>query len=141
VAKKLTPKEFKKVYLKVPRLTVEVIIKTPEGVVLSKRDIEPYNGMWHIPGGTVLMGEKLEDAVRRIAEEETGLRVEINNYVGVIYYYHIGKEHGWPIGLAYLTYVVGGKINEKEGSSEIKVFKEIPKGVIESQVKILKKIF
>lgn len=34
-AKPLTPREYKAIYSKVPRLTVEVIVKTHEGVVLT----------------------------------------------------------------------------------------------------------
>ncbi len=44
-------------------------------VVLVKRAKEPLRGRWLIPGGTVELGETLEDAVVREVAEETGLRV------------------------------------------------------------------
>ena len=62
----LTPDEFRDIYSKVPRLTVEVVLRSPAGVLLTLRDIEPCRGLWHLPGGTVRYGEKLLDAVRRV---------------------------------------------------------------------------
>ena len=71
----LTPEEFETIYGKVPRLTVEVIIKSEKGVLLSLRSIEPFKGDWHIPGGTVFYGESLADAVRRVTKRELGVTV------------------------------------------------------------------
>lgn len=45
-------------------------------VLLIRRGKEPLRGRWLIPGGTVELGESLEDAVVREVEEETGLIVE-----------------------------------------------------------------
>lgn len=45
-------------------------------VLLARRRREPLKGRWSIPGGTVELGEELEQAVRRELREETGLRVE-----------------------------------------------------------------
>jgi ADP-ribose pyrophosphatase YjhB (NUDIX family) len=44
-------------------------------VVLIQRGKEPLRGRWVIPGGTVELGETLEDAVVREVLEETGLTV------------------------------------------------------------------
>ena len=53
MAKKISTKLFYKIYSLVPRLCVDIIVKDKRGVVLSKRDIPPCKGMWHIPGGTI----------------------------------------------------------------------------------------
>jgi 8-oxo-dGTP diphosphatase len=45
-------------------------------VLLVRRGKEPLYGRWTVPGGTVELGETLEEAVIREMEEETGLRVE-----------------------------------------------------------------
>ena len=48
--------------------TVEVLITSEErGVLLALRDVDPCRGMWNLPGGTVRFGERLVDAVRRVA--------------------------------------------------------------------------
>ena len=44
-------------------------------VLLIRRGKEPLKGRWLIPGGTVELGETLEQAVVREVREETGLVV------------------------------------------------------------------
>jgi mutator protein MutT len=44
-------------------------------VVLIRRGKEPLRGRWVIPGGTVELGETLQEAVVREMQEETGLLV------------------------------------------------------------------
>ena len=56
-----------------PLLTVDAAIRTPDGIVLIKRKNPPYG--WALPGGFVDVGETVEDAVVREAEEETGLQI------------------------------------------------------------------
>ncbi len=45
-------------------------------VLLIRRGKEPLYGRWVVPGGTVELGETLEEALVREMEEETCLRVE-----------------------------------------------------------------
>jgi len=45
--------------------------------VLIRRGTEPLLGQWSIPGGTIEIGETLEEAVRRELREETGLEVRV----------------------------------------------------------------
>lgn len=51
-------------------------------VILIKRKIAPFKGAWAIPGGFVLKGESLEQAVERELEEEAGVKV---NYLEQLY--------------------------------------------------------
>jgi 8-oxo-dGTP diphosphatase len=44
-------------------------------VLLIRRGKEPLKGRWVIPGGTVELGETLEQAVAREVREETGIEV------------------------------------------------------------------
>jgi len=44
--------------------------------LLVRRGKEPLYGRWVVPGGTVELGETLEEALVREMEEETGLHVE-----------------------------------------------------------------
>jgi mutator protein MutT len=44
-------------------------------VLLIRRGKEPLKGRWVVPGGTVELGETLEDALVREIQEETGLVV------------------------------------------------------------------
>src|SRR5579884_17532 len=83
----LPKEEFLAIYRRVPRLCVEVVILEPaRGVLLKVRDIPPNEGAWHIPGGTVLFGEPLVEAVKRVARDELGLEAEAGPLLGYIEY-------------------------------------------------------
>jgi ADP-ribose pyrophosphatase YjhB (NUDIX family) len=69
-----------------PIPTVDIIIEVEQedgslGIVLIERGNEPFG--WAIPGGFVDYGESVEDAAVREAEEETNLKVELTNLLGV----------------------------------------------------------
>lgn len=52
-------------------------------VLLIRRGKEPLRGRWVVPGGTVELGETLEQALVREVEEETGLIVRPREVVAV----------------------------------------------------------
>ncbi len=52
-------------------------------VLLIRRGKEPLRGRWVVPGGTVELGESLEDAVAREVLEETGVRVRAREVLTV----------------------------------------------------------
>ena len=58
-----------------PFPTVDVVILCGDGVVLIERRNPPRG--WALPGGFVEAGESLEEAARREALEETGLKVRL----------------------------------------------------------------
>lgn len=58
------------------RYTADVVAVTEDGrVLLIKRDWDPYEGHWALPGGHVDHGETSLRAAVRELEEETGVRV------------------------------------------------------------------
>ncbi len=135
--KKLPLKTFLSIYRQVPRLTIELIVKTNQGVLLSKRSIPPYKGYWHIPGGTILLHEKITSALNRIALEETGLKLKVLKLLGPIeYHYDGGDRH--TVGLAYLCEPLSGKPKGSTQGEEIRFFKSIPSKTIATQKKFLK---
>jgi len=52
-------------------------------VLLIRRGKAPLRGRWVVPGGTVELGETLEEALVREVEEETGLTVKPREIVAV----------------------------------------------------------
>ena len=131
----LPREEFFAIYKRVPRLCVEVLIAEPErGVLLKVRDIPPNEGAWHIPGGTVLFGEPLVEAVKRVARAELGLEVEVGELLGYIEYpshYENGLDS--PVGLAFATRL-NDSVHLKEGCEW---FTRLPDGLYAEQREFL----
>jgi mutator protein MutT len=59
-----------------------VVIENGQALLI-RRGGEPLKGHWSIPGGTLELGESLEEAARRELEEETGLRVRVLELIEV----------------------------------------------------------
>lgn len=68
---------FSREYPERPVIGVGGVIVDRGRTVLIRRGTEPLRGEWSIPGGTIEIGETLEDAVRRELREETGLAVRV----------------------------------------------------------------
>ena len=52
-------------------------------ILLLRRAVEPGLGAWDLPAGYLDPGESFEDAARREAFEESGIRVELTALAGV----------------------------------------------------------
>jgi 8-oxo-dGTP diphosphatase len=74
----------RRLYPDKPMVGVGVLIREGDRYLLIKRAAEPDAGLWSIPGGLVEIGERGKEAAVREAEEETGLRVEIERVLGVV---------------------------------------------------------
>lgn len=66
-----------------PSVTADGIVVRGHEVVLIKRGKEPFKGHYALPGGFLNYGETLEHCVVREVLEETGLKTEIIDLVGV----------------------------------------------------------
>jgi ADP-ribose pyrophosphatase YjhB (NUDIX family) len=135
----LSEHDFRSIYQRVPRLTVEIVLRDGDTLVLSRRDIEPCKGQWHLPGGTVRFGESLHDAVRRVARRELGVTVEVGRLLGYIEYpdMHAAGYFGWPVGIAFETLLVGGSLR---GNAEGTVagFATLPDDTIAEQAQFIR---
>ncbi len=66
-----------------PFIGVGAIIVDNRRVVLIKRGHPPLAGEWSIPGGVLEIGETVREGAVREAWEETGLKVEPGELLGV----------------------------------------------------------
>ena len=64
-----------------PLPTVDVVIEIGDRIVLIRRRNLPHR--WALPGGFIDAGERVGDAARREAREETALEVELTDVLGV----------------------------------------------------------
>lgn len=129
---KLSLDVYNEIYSKVPRLAVELLIKNQDGVLWVKRNISPGRGLWYIPGGTVLLDESIDDALKRVAREELGVEIEIIKFVKVIDWYKSKNVTGHPISLVYEVRIIDGEIKLDNQSSEYKYFKDLPENSMDA---------
>ena len=61
---------------KAPQVAVGAIVVKDEKILLVKRNKAPHKGLWAIPGGSVELGETLQEAAEREIREETGLTIK-----------------------------------------------------------------
>jgi 8-oxo-dGTP diphosphatase len=70
-------------YPVVPRVGVGAITVKEGKVLLVKRGIEPGKGLWAIPGGTLKLGETLQECAAREILEETGIKIKVGECIYV----------------------------------------------------------
>ena len=134
----LSEAEFWEIYRRVPRLTVEVVVTGADGVLLTRRAIDPCRGMWHLPGGTVRFGERLADAVARVARRELGLEVTESRMLGCIEYpSHWEKGLDCPVGIAFLVTRHSGELEVSAEAEDHGWFRRLPAGMHPEQVRFL----
>ncbi len=124
----LSKEEFDQIYSRVPRLTVELIIRNKKGkIFFTKRAIEPCAGQWHLPGGTVYFGESLEHAVKRVAKRELGVEVKASVNNGFIEYpSHYKNGLDTPVGLVFEISQYSGDFHPNNEASDSGWFSALP---------------
>ena len=66
-----------------PQACVEVLLEREAGVLVARRTNEPAEAEWFWPGGRLYKGERLDAAARRVAREELGVEVDLEERFGV----------------------------------------------------------
>ena len=67
-----------------PQIGVGTMMVRDNHLLLIKRKYNPDAGYWSIPGGHLDLGERVEHAAVREAEEETGFKTKITKLAGII---------------------------------------------------------
>lgn len=100
----------------VPIVSVDLLVVYDGSIVLGKRQNEPAKGEWFVPGGRVHKHERLEAAVHRVAREELGVTVTIQERLGVYEHLYHDAEIEGVNGKHYLA---NGFVVEAEERPEI----------------------
>ena len=74
-----------------PKIVAGSVVTKGEQILLCKRDIEPRKGFWTLPAGFMELGETVEDAARREAQEEALADIEIDRMLAVYSIPRIGQ--------------------------------------------------
>ena len=101
-----------------PLPTVDVILQKNSNVLLVKRKKDPFKDYLALPGGFVIEGEKVEDAVKREAFEETSLEIEPIDILGV---YSDPKRdpRGHILSVVFVGTILSGQPKAGDDSQEI----------------------
>lgn len=103
-----------------PKIMVDVVVPSEDGIVLIRRGTDPYEGMWALPGGFVEVGETVENAAVREAKEETNLDVELKSLVGV-YSEPDRDPRGHNVSVTFLADTTGGDPEAATDADEVAV--------------------
>lgn len=99
----IPPEEWRVIVDRVPLVSVDLLVRREGGLLVGKRTNEPAKGEWFVPGGTVLKGERLEDAVRRVAREELGVDVDVVRRLGTYEHFYDRSDVAGVDGKHYLA--------------------------------------
>lgn len=109
-----------------PVIGVGAVVIQDDEVLLIRRGKPPKKGEWSLPGGAQELGEPIQQALRREVKEETGLDVEVLDFLGIIdlidhtsddtvrYHYTL---------IDYLASPVGGVLCAGSDASDARFFK------------------
>ena len=97
------------VYFADPKVAAAVLVEKGGGVLLVRRVNEPQRGLWSLPAGFIDAGEDPAAAAARECLEETGLQVQVEGLLDVIF----GQEHprGSHILIVYRASIIGGQLS------------------------------
>jgi 8-oxo-dGTP diphosphatase len=62
---------------------VACIIDAEERVLLTRRSVPPFHGLWIMPGGKIEHGEGILNALHREVQEEVGIAIRIDDLIDV----------------------------------------------------------
>lgn len=83
---------------RMPEACVDVVVEHEGAVLLGRRTNAPAKGEWFWPGSRLFRGEELEDAARRVAEEELGLAVTVEEQLGANAHFWAESEQDEDVG-------------------------------------------
>ena len=111
-----------------PALAVNaIIVSDSEKILLVRRTIEPFNGLWSLPGGFVEYDETVEEALTREVEEETGLKIRPKQIFDV-FSHPLRSPLKHVVTICYLADVLSGSLKSSNENLEARFFSanEVP---------------
>ena len=103
---------------------VSALVSDDDGrILLARRAFEPDAGLWDVPGGFLEEGEHPLDGLRRELEEETGLRAEPGEFVGVFMdTYGDAADASAVLNLVWTAAIAAGELAAADDVSELRWF-------------------
>jgi 8-oxo-dGTP diphosphatase len=105
-----------------PAPTASALVVDARGrVLLARRGIQPFLGLWDVPGGFIRSGEGGEEAVHRELREETGLAVEVGEVLAILPDTY-GDDGETTLNIFYLATIASGDPQPASDVSELAWF-------------------
>jgi 8-oxo-dGTP diphosphatase len=105
-----------------PVPTIDIILSensNSDKILIIKRKKDPFKDYFSLPGGFVNEGEKVEDAVRREAEEELLVKVEPIDILGV--YSDPNRDpRGHIMSITFIAKIINGELKAGDGVAELR---------------------
>ena len=100
-----------------------LVLDQERGVLLARRAHEPDAGLWDTPGGFLDEGEDPTNGLRRELLEETGLTIEIGDFVGMFGdRYGDGPDAPAVLNLVWEVRIADGEPRAADDVSELRWF-------------------
>jgi len=141
---KIPDELYEKILNNMPLFCVDIVVHSNGKVLLVKRKEKPAQDEWWVPGGRLLKGEKLTDAVKRKINEEVGLKIVSNSIEHVGMQEFFSKDGIYDnldfhaVAAIYKVEVCEEDVNLDETSSKYKWITEIDPNLHEYVQKALK---
>ena len=116
----MSEKRNSREYPERPVVGVGGVVIVEGRALLIRRGSEPLRGQWSIPGGTLELGETLEQGVARELLEETGLEVRVLELIEVFDRIYLGEagEEAARLGPRF-HFVIADYLCERIGGSAV----------------------
>ncbi|ELZ39397.1 GDP-mannose mannosyl hydrolase [Halorubrum tebenquichense] len=123
--------DWRTIVANVPIVSVDLVIRRDDGVLLGKRTNEPAKGYWFVPGGRVLKDETRREAVHRVAETELGIEVEIVESLGAFEHVYDtsdvdGVDTKHYLANGYVVDMIDGDVEPDAQHSAFETFRSAP---------------
>lgn len=105
----MNKRQWKKILETSPIVCVELVFKNNGKYLFIKRKQKPDKGLYAIPGGTILRGETILEALKRKAQEEVGISIKEYKFRGIEMFYGNESEVGTDYYAVSLIYEIPTK--------------------------------
>lgn len=107
------------------RVGSAVVVENGNGeILLAKSNKEPMKGVWVLPGGGIKFGESAKDAAIREIKEETGLDIEVSDFITM---FELIRKNDHRLIFYHKAKLKGGNMRPSSDASELRWMR--PEGI------------